>query len=382
MPEQTSIRNAPPRPDGPPRSAYPAAPAPGLIAYTRRVIVTLLLVALAYLLWRGTHVLLQAFAGVLFAVFLHALADWFHKRTGLRYGWSLTTVVLAILLLAGGVGWLLSARLVSQAAQLADKVPQSVQQVRDTLGQSPLGQRLLGQVSPEKISFAEVARFLHVQDLLSGVTAFLVTALVIFFVGVFGAAEPGLYREGLLHLVPARHRGRANEAVDAVAFNLRWWLLGQVFLMVAIGVSTTVGLWIIGVPLALTLGLIAGLFELVPYLGPWLSAVPAALMALLVSPGHLVATLVLFLALHLLEGYVLLPLVQRRAVLMPPALTLLMQVLFGELLGLMGLFVAAPLTVAVVVLLKMLYVEDTLGDEAVDVPGEPGNERSAARKTG
>jgi predicted PurR-regulated permease PerM len=95
-----------------------------------------------------------------------------------------------------------------------------------------------------------------------------------------------------------------------------------------------------------------------------------------------VATLALFLALHLLECYVLLPLVQRRAVLMPPALTLILQVLFGELLGLMGLFVAAPLTVAAVVLLKMLYVEDTLGDEAVDVPGEPGNEQKPARKTG
>jgi predicted PurR-regulated permease PerM len=237
-------------------------------------------------------------------------------------------------------------------------------------------------VSRGQISFAEVAQFLHVKDLLSGTTESLVTAVVIFFVGVFGAAEPALYREGLLHLVPAGHRRRAAEAVDAVAFNLRWWLLGQVFLMVAIGVSTTVGLWVIGVPLALTLGLIAGAFELVPYVGPWLSAVPAALMALLVGPSHLIATLALFLALHVLEGYVLLPLVQRRAVLMPPALTLIMQVLFGELLGLMGLFVAAPLTVAAVVLLKMLYVEDTLGDEAVDVPGEPGHDRDPAPRTG
>jgi predicted PurR-regulated permease PerM len=382
MPEQTSLRNATPRPDGAHRGAYPAAHGHGLIAYTRRVIVTLLLVALAYLLWRGTHVLLQAFAGVLFAVLLHALADWFSKRTGLRYGWSLTAVVLALLLLVSGVGWLLSARLASQTAELAEKVPQSVQQVRDTLSQSPLGRKLLGQVAPQQVSFAEVARSLRVEDLLSGVTSFLVTAAVIFFVGVFGAAEPGLYREGLLHLVPARHRRRTREAVGAVAFNLRWWLLGQVFLMVAIGVSTTVGLWIIGVPLALTLGLIAGTFELVPYIGPWLSAVPAALMALLVGPSHLIATLALFLALHVLEGYVLLPLVQRRAVLMPPALTLIMQVLFGELLGLMGLFVAAPLTVAAVVLLKMLYVEDTLGDEAVDVPGEPNNDPGPARKTG
>jgi predicted PurR-regulated permease PerM len=357
-------------------------PPAGLIAYTRRVIVTILLVALAYLLWRGTHVLLQAFAGVLFAVFLNALAHWFRKWTGLRYGWSLTVVVVVLLFLAGGLGWLLSNRLSSQAAQLADKVPQSLQQLRDTLNQTPLGQRILGKVSEGQISFADVAHFLRIQDLLTGVTDLLVTAIVIFFVGVFGAAEPGLYREGLLHLVPARRRRRAAESVEAVAFNLRWWLLGQVFLMVAIGISTGVGLRIIGVPLAMTLGIIAGVFELVPYLGPWLSAVPASLMALLLGPSHLIATLALFLALHLLEGYVLLPLVQRKAVLMPPALTLIMQVLFGELMGLMGLFVAAPLTVAAVVLLKMLYVEDTLGDEAVDVPGEPGNEAGPARKTG
>jgi predicted PurR-regulated permease PerM len=382
MPEQIPSRNRAARPHAPHAGGAHTAPLSGLMAYTRRVIVTVLILALAYLLWRGTHVLLQAFAGVLFAVLLHALSDGFARRTGLRYGWSLTVVVVTLLLLSGGLGWLLSNRLASQAAQLADQVPQSVQQVRDTLGQSPLGQKLLGEVPQGQLNFAAIAQFLHFRDLLTGLTDFLVTAVVIFFVGVFGAAEPALYRDGLLHLVPAGHRGRASEALDAVAFNLRWWLLGQVFLMVAIGVSTTVGLWIIGVPLALTLGIIAGVFELVPYLGPWLSAVPAALMALLVSPTHLVATLVLFLALHLLEGYVLLPLVQRRAVLMPPALTLIMQVLFGELLGLMGLFVAAPLTVAAVVLLKMLYVEDTLGDEAVDVPGEPGNEEKPARKTG
>jgi predicted PurR-regulated permease PerM len=382
MPEQTPPRSAFTRPAPAPAEAPHPAPHAGLIAYTRRVIVTLLLVALAYLLWRGTHVLLQAFAGVLFAVFLHALAEWFHKRTGVRYGWSLTVVVVVLLLVAGGLGWLLSSRIAGQAAQLADKVPQSVQQLRDTLNQTALGQKVLGQVSQGQVSFADVTRFFHVQDILSGVTAFLVTAVVIFFVGVFGAAEPGLYRAGLLHLVPARHRRRATEAVGAVAFNLRWWLLGQVFLMVAIGASTGVGLWIIGVPLAMTLGIIAGVFELVPYLGPWLSAVPASLMALLVGPSHLIATLALFLALHLLEGYVLLPLVQRRSVMMPPALTLIMQVLFGELLGLMGLFVAAPLTVALVVLLKMLYVEDTLGDEAVQVPGEPGNDPAPARKTG
>jgi predicted PurR-regulated permease PerM len=140
--------------------------------------------------------------------------------------------------------------------------------------------------------------------------------------------------------------------------------------MVAISLTTMAALWLLGIPLALVLGLIAGLMELVPYVGPFLSVIPAALVAVLVGPVHLLAVLGLYLALHVIEGYILEPLVQRRAVLLPPALTILMQVLLSDLLGMLGLFVAAPLTVTGMVLLKMLYVEDTLGDQSVTVPGE------------
>jgi predicted PurR-regulated permease PerM len=125
----------------------------------------------------------------------------------------------------------------------------------------------------------------------------------------------------------------------------------------------------------LTLALITGVLALIPYVGAWLAAVLAALVALLNGPQYPAYTLGLFLVLHLLEGYVLLPLIQRRAVHLPPALTLVAQALMGKMFGGLGLFVAAPLTVATMVLLKMLYVEDTLGDESVDVPGEPGNDR-------
>src|SRR5579872_7109096 len=247
MSEETPPRNITTRPHSPPPvGPYPVL-ATGLMAYTRRVIVTVLILAVAYLLWRGTHVLLQAFAGVLFAVFLHALAEWLSKRSGMRYGRALGVVVLTLLLVVGVGGWLLSNHVLSQASQLADKLPQSLQQLRDSLDQSPLGRKLLGQMSEGQISFTQVLEFLRAHAGDEALGDFLVTAVVVFFVGVFGAAEPALYRVGLLHLVPGRHRQRTNEALDAVAFNLRWWLLGQVFLMVAIGLSTTVGLWIIGV---------------------------------------------------------------------------------------------------------------------------------------
>jgi predicted PurR-regulated permease PerM len=107
--------------------------------------------------------------------------------------------------------------------------------------------------------------------------------------------------------------------------------------------------------------------------------VPAALIALLISPWHLVLTIGLYLGLHLLEGYVMVPLVQRRAVEVMPALTLVAQILLGKVFGILGLFVAAPLTTVAVVLLKMLYVEDTLGDQTVEVPGEPDRDGAGER---
>jgi predicted PurR-regulated permease PerM len=215
-----------------------------------------------------------------------------------------------------------------------------------------------------------------VTGLVSGGANFLVAVVVIVFVGIFGAAEPAVYEKGLLYLIPLSERQRVAQALDAVAFNLRWWLVGQICLMLTLAVTTTAGLWLIGVPGALTLGLITGGLELMPYIGAWLSAVPAALVALLLGPWYLVMTLGLYLLLHILEGYVLVPLVQRRAVHLPPALTLAAQVLLGELLGALGLIVAAPLSVVVVVFVKMLYVKDALGDNSVEVPGEVQHHQS------
>jgi predicted PurR-regulated permease PerM len=364
-------------------AATPSAP---MADFARRIVVavlvSVLILAVAFLVWRGLHVFLEAFAGVLLAVFLSALSDWLSRRTGIPYGRSLALVIAALIGAISVTGWMLANRLATQLAELQNKLPQALEQLRDYLGQYAWGRFVLEQLPNAAGQLSQAGKMAEVTGVLSGVASLLVITLVILFVGLFGAAEPGLYKAGLLHLVPPRIRPRALEAVDAVVFNLRWWLVGQVCLMVLMAVTTTAGLWVIGMPLALALGLIAGILELIPYLGPWLSAVPAALIALLISPWHLLIVLALYLALHVLEGYVFLPLVQRRSVLLPPALTLVMQVLFADLLGLLGLFVAAPLTVAVVVLLKMLYVEDTLGDQAVNVPGERGKEAQPAVRAG
>jgi predicted PurR-regulated permease PerM len=342
------------------------------------LLIGLLFLFLTYVMWRGLHVMLEAFAGLMFALFLATLSDWVSRWSRMRHGWALTLVVLALIALLCGAGWLLESRLSAELADLTQRLPKSLEAVRNYLEQYPWGRLLLERVPETAVPDGVFREFSRFTGLVSGVFGFVEAAVVVFFVGIFVAAEPQMHRAGRIHLVPRSRRRRAEETLTAVEFNLRWWLIGQFCLMISIGVTTTFGLWLIGIPLALVLGLIAGLLEIVPYIGPWLSAVPAALIAFLLGPTHLLLTLGLYLFLHVLEGYLLGPLIQRKAVLLVPALTLVMQVLLSELWGLLGLFVAAPLAVTLVVLLKMLYVEDTLGDQNVEVPGEPVDESAPA----
>ncbi|MGH7966450.1 MAG: AI-2E family transporter, partial [Candidatus Binatia bacterium] len=195
-----------------------------------------------------------------------------------------------------------------------------------------------------------------------------VSTILVLFIGLYLAIAPGLYTTGLLKLVPAHKRERAREVLRTLGHTLWRWIGGRIFLMTTNGVLTTIGLWLLGVPLALTLGLLAGLLNFIPNLGPLLAGVPAVLLALLQSPMQALSVTALYFILQSLDGYVFTPLVQRRTVALPPALTIIAQVLMGVLTGSVGLMLATPLTAAVIVLVKMLYVEDILG-EAVAVPG-------------
>ncbi len=147
------------------------------------------------------------------------------------------------------------------------------------------------------------------------------------------------------------------------------WLIGKAISMLIIGTVTSVSLYLLNIPLALVLGLIAGLLNFIPYLGPIIAGVPAVLIAFSQSPADGGYTLVVFTMIHVLEGYLLIPLIERRTIALPPALTIVMQVLLGSMAGLTGAALATPLTAVIVVLVAMLYVQDVL-DVPVKPPGE------------
>lgn len=160
-----------------------------------------------------------------------------------------------------------------------------------------------------------------------------------------------------------RRRLRGREVLDEIGVTLSKWLVGKAYSMVAAGVMTAVGLSLLGVPLALLLGIIAGLLDFIPYVGPLMAGVPALLIAFSDSPAQALYVL-LFSAVQLVQGYLLEPLIDQHTVALPPALTITMQVTFGAVFGMAGVALATPMTAVLVVLVAMLYVQDVLGDDA------------------
>jgi predicted PurR-regulated permease PerM len=187
--------------------------------------------------------------------------------------------------------------------------------------------------------------------------------LLIIFLAIYIAADPDLYHRGLMHLFPKPSRKRAGEILSAMATVLRKWLVTQLIAMVVIGAVTTVVLLSLKVKAALALGVIAGLLEFIPTIGPTLSAVPALAMGFLDSPEKALYILVAYVGIQFLENHILIPILMKGGIDLPPALTILSQALATMVFGFLGLMVAVPLLAAVMVAVKMLYVEDVVGDQ-------------------
>ena len=334
--------------------------------FAQRVLITIglvtLVVVLALLIWAGADVLLLIFGGILFAVFLRGLSELLSRCTRLPAFWSLVAVLLALALLVGLGGWFLGSAIASQVDQLGASLTASWQLVQDKLSHYQWGRRLLAELPRFQLSRGESLS--RVTSIFSTTLGALLSLVVIFFTALYLAFDPALYRRGVLKLVPLHARERAKDVLDALEHTLRGWLISQSFSMAVVGVATTTGLWLMGIPLALALGFIAFLFTFVPYVGPIAAAIPAVLVALTLGPMQALYVAIFYFGVQMVEGNLLTPLIQQRMVKLPPGLTIVSQMLMGVLLGTVGLVFATPLAACALVLVKKLYVESTLGDSS------------------
>lgn len=311
------------------------------------------------LVYLALDLLLLLFAGILLAIFLRSLACWVSQRTRLPVSWALLVTVLALLGAAVAAGLMYAPRVAEQSELLTQKLPAAAKDVTDWLRQYTWGEWVLDQVAAGA-SEANVSG--TATTALSRVTHGMVAIIVVLFTGLYLAAEPTPYIRGVLRLLPEAARWRAAETLYAVGHVLRWWLLGQAVAMTLVGLTMGIGLALIGVQLALLLGLLAGLFEFIPLLGPLLALGPALVLALAEGTRQAGYVLLLYTAVQTAEGYVLTPLVQRKAVELPPVVTITAQVALSWAGGAVGLLVAVPLVAVVMVTTQMLYVKDRLDD--------------------
>lgn len=334
--------------------------------YTQRVLIaggTLLALVLATLVLRHVaSVLLLIFAGVLLAVFFDGLTSQLQKRTGLARGWCLGLVVLLGVFFAA-TGWFAGPRIDNQISQLGERIPSAIERIRSTINRYEWVRSLMAgsSGSEQGMSFSGQAMSFVAGGITSAVGV-LTSGLVVIIIGLYAAATPAVYIDGALRLLPPSRRDRGRDVVQALGQALRWWLLGRIASMAIVGILTAVGLWIAGIPLAFVLGLIAALLSFVPYIGPIVSVVPAALVALAESPTKILYVLIIYGAVQLLESYLITPLIQERAVSIPPAVLISAQVIMGILAGAIGVLMATPMAVVFIVLIQMLYLADTLGD--------------------
>lgn len=335
--------------------------------FVHRVLIVLGLCALVFLAWQLRTLLLMVFGAIVVASIFRAVADWICKVTRVP---SAIATALSIVLVLGGIGALLvmfGTHIGQQLTTLRDALPAAWRAFEARVGDFGLAaqlERLVASVStPGGGSLSGFGRALL--SIGGGIADF----IVVVFAGIYLATQPNFYRAGAIKLIPPARRKVAAEAMLESERALRLWLKGQAIAMVVVGLLTGTGLWLLGMESALILGLIAGLLEFIPFAGPILAAVPAVLLALVVGPEMALWVALLYLAVQQFEGNVLSPLVQQYAVDLPGVVLLFSLIGFGILFGTLGVILAAPLAVVTLVMVKRLYVIETL-DTPTPIPGE------------
>jgi predicted PurR-regulated permease PerM len=310
--------------------------------------------------WLVGKVLLVLVAGVLAAIALSAFTDWLMARGIPRRGLALAIVVFGNAAALGATGWLLAPEISAQTDELMQQLPQAWQSLLASLQRWGWG-RALTQPPAAQESLAVVSNATGMLG--AGLHSVGLLAIVV-FLGFYLAADPEPYRRGLLRLLPPGRRGRAKEVLEVIGNTLQRWLLSRLFAMFVVGSATALGLWLLQIQLALTLGLLSGILTFIPYLGPIVSAVPAALLALTQGWVPAAYVIALYVGIHILEGYLITPLIEQQAVRLPPGVSIAAQVILWTLAGVWGLALASPIAATLLVLVNMLYIEDQLGETA------------------
>ena len=333
--------------------------------FVRRILLLAIVVAAIAALIRAGDLLILAFGSMLGAIVIHAMAEIGREQLRLPRKAALAAAMLSTLAGVALLWWLFGVQFRPQVNLLVIRLPGLLAQLDGWLSQSPVGAKIADAV---RAAFAgsRVAR--DIGGLAQGAGEMVLNALLLLVGALFFAADPKVYERGFLLLVPPRYRPAYEDALFDVGATLRLWLRAQLIQMTTMGVMVGLGLWWAGVPSPAALGLLTGLSEFVPYVGPIAAMLPALGLAATVGTHQIVMTLVVFAGARLIQTNLITPFVTSRVVAIPPAVTVFAIIGIGYVFGIFGLFFSAALLVVIFTLVRSLYLREMLGE---DIPRAP-----------
>ena len=321
------------------------------------LLIALILAVAGILLWLAGDIVLVIFAGILLAIGLDGLASLMSQYTPVPRRPALAIVTVVLLGGIAGLAVLVVPSVAGEVDQIWSLIVSTVESVRARFASWGWPQEVMEveEVDPERIFDIAGGLVGPMANITLGAVTAVGSVLVVITFAVFAAYDPGLYRRGFITLFPARQRSRIDDALFHVARALRWWFLGQLVSMIVLAVTVSLGLWLFGVDLWLSLGVLAGALTFIPILGPLIAGIPIVIVAFADGADTGLYVLAFYLVVQNVEGNVLVPYIQHKAVHLAPALLIATQILFGALLGVLGFVLAAPLTVVGMVLVQRLY---------------------------
>jgi predicted PurR-regulated permease PerM len=313
-----------------------------------------LFVVVIWLIKATFNVLLLLLAGALIALYFRGLGNLLHRKLHVPEKASLPVSVLGSLLLLGGFFWFAGSQIEQQVTELRQTLPAAIDNLKQQLGNTAVGQKLLAQGSQGNQT-GQLSSF--AKNFFKGTFGALGDIYVVLFLGLFFTASPRAYMHGLVQLVPVKARPRAREVIDALGTDLSKWLKGMLFAMLVVAILTGTGLVIMGVPMAFALALIAGILNFIPNFGPLIAMIPALLIGFMQGPVTAAMVAGLYIVVQVLESNLITPQIQKRLISIPPALIIIAQLFMGVLTGGWGLLLATPLMLILIVLVQKLYID-------------------------
>ena len=336
--------------------------------FIRRLFILIATIGLVVTLYKLTDLLILAFGSVLGAVTIRTIDDQLIRRIGLSRRVALGLAIAIVLGAVGFLVWLFGVQFSSQISELIRALPQLVADGEARLRVSPVGDTVANALR-DAYRGSRVAQDLG--SLAEGAVTLTLNFLLVLVGAVFFALDPTLYRRGILLLIPHDKRSAVADAFDDLSVTLRLWLKTQLIAMIAIGTMTGLGLWAVGVPSPAALGLLAGISEFIPYVGPTAAMLPALGLAATEGTNEFVGALAVYALVRAIQTPFITPYIQQRVISIPPAVTLFAIIGIGWVFGVFGLFFSAAILVAFYSLINSLYLREVIGEDVL--PGRRGD---------